>query len=78
MNLDILPYDEQRLELGAFHIEEPTGNDTVDISHIELIVVPAVHSTARETASAEAKDTTIVCLPDQRRQKSVWVTNSSS
>ncbi len=42
VNLDILPYDEQRLELGAFHIEEPTGNDTVDISHIELIVVPAV------------------------------------
>lgn len=42
VNLDILPYDEQRLELGAFHIEEPTGNDTVDIDHIELIVVPAV------------------------------------
>lgn len=42
VNLDILPYEEQRLELGAFHIEEPTGNDTVDHTEIELIVVPAV------------------------------------
>ncbi|MBD5176512.1 MAG: 5-formyltetrahydrofolate cyclo-ligase [Bacteroidales bacterium] len=42
VNLDILPYDESRLELGSFHIEEPTGNDTVDADEIELIVVPAV------------------------------------
>lgn len=42
VNLDILPYEESRLELGAFHIEEPTGNDTVDPSEIELVVVPAV------------------------------------
>lgn len=42
VNLDILPYDQSRLELGAFHIEEPTGEDTVDSSEIELIVVPAV------------------------------------
>lgn len=42
VNLDILPYDESRLELGSFHIEEPTGNGTVDPSEIELIVVPAV------------------------------------
>lgn len=42
VNLEILPYDESRLELGAFHIEEPTGNDTVDPSELELIVVPAV------------------------------------
>lgn len=42
VNLDILPYDESRLELGSFHIEEPTGNDTVDVDEIELIVVPAV------------------------------------
>lgn len=42
VNLDILPYDESRLELGSFHIEEPTGNDTVDPDEIELIVVPAV------------------------------------
>lgn len=42
VNLEILPYDESRLELGSFHIEEPTGNDTVDPSEIELVVVPAV------------------------------------
>lgn len=42
VNLDILPYDESRLELGSFHIEEPTGTDTVDADEIELIVVPAV------------------------------------
>lgn len=42
VNLDILPYDETRLELGSFHIEEPTGNDTLDPAEIELVVVPAV------------------------------------
>lgn len=42
VNLDILPYDEQRLALGSFHIEEPTGNDTVSMEEIELVVVPAV------------------------------------
>lgn len=42
VDLEILPYDESRLELGSFHIEEPTGNDTIDVEEIELIVVPAV------------------------------------
>lgn len=42
VNLEILPYNESRLELGAFHIEEPTGEETVDIAEIELVVVPAV------------------------------------
>lgn len=42
VNLEILPYDRSRLALGAFHIEEPQGDDTADISSIELIVVPAV------------------------------------
>ena len=42
VNLDILPYDESKLELGAFHIEEPTGNETVSPEDIELIIVPAV------------------------------------
>ena len=42
VNLDILPYEESRLELGSFHIEEPTGDDTVDVDDIELMVVPAV------------------------------------
>lgn len=42
VNLEILPYDESRLELGSFHIEEPTGCNTVNPSEIELIIVPAV------------------------------------
>ncbi|MDE5791116.1 MAG: 5-formyltetrahydrofolate cyclo-ligase [Muribaculaceae bacterium] len=42
VNLEILPYDESRLELGAFHIEEPTGNNTVPAEEIELVIVPAV------------------------------------
>lgn len=42
VNLDILPYDESRLELGSFHIEEPTGQATVSADDIELIVVPGV------------------------------------
>jgi 5-formyltetrahydrofolate cyclo-ligase len=42
VNLDILPYDQSRLALGAFQIEEPQGDDTVDIAKIEMIVVPAI------------------------------------
>lgn len=42
VNLEILPYEESKLELGSFHIEEPTGDNVVDPSEIELIVVPAV------------------------------------
>lgn len=42
LNLEILPYEQSRMALGAFHIEEPTGDDTADISQIELVVVPAV------------------------------------
>lgn len=42
VNLEILPYNESRLELGAFHIEEPTGSDTVDADEIEMVVVPGV------------------------------------
>lgn len=42
VNLDILPYDRSRLQLGAFQIEEPQGDDTADISDIEMIIVPGV------------------------------------
>lgn len=42
VNLEILPYDESRLELGAFHIEEPTGDTLTDPDEIELMVIPAV------------------------------------
>ena len=42
VNLEILPYDESRLSLGSFHIEEPTGTDTSSVDEMEMIVVPAV------------------------------------
>lgn len=42
VDLEVLPYEESRLELGSFHIEEPTGKDVTDPSEIELVVVPAV------------------------------------
>ncbi len=42
VNLEVLPYDRSRLQYGAFHIEEPVGNDIENIDNIEMIVVPAV------------------------------------
>lgn len=42
LNLEILPYDRSKMALGAFHIEEPQGDETADISQIEMVVVPAV------------------------------------
>lgn len=42
VNLEILPYDASRLELGAFHIEEPIGDEIIDPDAIELMVIPAV------------------------------------
>lgn len=42
VDLDILPYDKTRLRLGAFHIEEPDGDDVRPVSTIDLVVVPGV------------------------------------
>lgn len=42
VNLDILPYNQSRLELGAFHIEEPIGDELIDPDNIELMIIPAV------------------------------------
>lgn len=42
VNLEILPYDESRLEIGSFHIEEPKGDDIYPVEEIELIIVPGV------------------------------------
>lgn len=42
VDLEVLPYEESRLELGSFHIEEPTGNDITNPEEIELVVVPGV------------------------------------
>lgn len=42
LNLEILPYSKSRMHLGAFNIEEPDGDDTTDMSQIDMVVVPAV------------------------------------
>lgn len=42
LDLEVLPYDRTRMHLGAFHIEEPDGDETADIDDIDLIVVPGV------------------------------------
>lgn len=42
LDLEILPYERSRMHLGAFRIEEPDGDDTVDIDDIDLVIVPAV------------------------------------
>lgn len=42
VNLDILPFNQSTLSLGAFHIEEPQGNNTVSMDQIEMVVVPAM------------------------------------
>ena len=42
LDLEILPYNRSHMHLGAFHIEEPDGDDTVDISDIDLVIVPGV------------------------------------
>ncbi|MDE6404002.1 MAG: 5-formyltetrahydrofolate cyclo-ligase [Muribaculaceae bacterium] len=42
VDLDVLPYDRAHMHLGAFRIEEPDGDDTVDVDTLDLIIVPAV------------------------------------
>lgn len=42
MNLDILPYERTALKVGAFHIEEPEGDDICNPAEMDMIVVPAV------------------------------------
>jgi len=42
LDLEVLPYESTSMQSGAFHIEEPTGNDVADASAMEMIVVPAV------------------------------------
>lgn len=42
LDLEILPYERSRMHLGSFRIEEPDGDDTIDIDDIDLVIVPAV------------------------------------
>lgn len=42
VDLEILPYRRSHTHLGAFHIEEPDGDDLADVADMDLIIVPAV------------------------------------
>lgn len=42
VNLELLPYDESRLEIGSFHIEEPKGDAVYPVEEIELMIIPGV------------------------------------
>ena len=42
LDLDILPYSRTHTHLGAFHIEEPDGDDTADVAEVDVIIVQAV------------------------------------
>lgn len=41
-NLEILAYDDKKLSIGSFNIEEPIGDDIIEPHLIDLIIVPAV------------------------------------
>ncbi len=69
VNLDILPYDRTKRALGSFHIEEPQGNDTVDVSEIELVVVPAVAYDRRGNRVGRGKGFYDRLLADTRATK---------
>lgn len=42
IDLDILPYDRTRMHVGAFRIEEPTGDNIASPDTMDLVIVPAV------------------------------------
>lgn len=41
-NLEILAYNDSKLSIGSFNIEEPIGNEIIEPHSIDLIIVPAV------------------------------------
>ncbi len=55
--------------MGAFHIEEPQGDDTADIGEIELIVVPAVAYDRRGNRVGRGKGYYDRLLRDSRATK---------
>lgn len=69
VNLDILPYDRSQMAMGAFHIEEPQGDETADIRHIELIIVPAVAYDRRGNRVGRGKGYYDRLLADSRATK---------
>lgn len=42
LDLELLPFERTRMQMGAFRIEEPTGDDVTDPGCMEMIIVPAV------------------------------------
>lgn len=42
LNLEILPYEKTSLQVGAFRIEEPLGDELTNPEEMELVIVPAV------------------------------------
>lgn len=40
--LEILKYQRESMSIGAFNIEEPIGNELINLSEIDLIIVPGV------------------------------------
>ena len=42
VNLEILPYEQSELRLGAFQIEEPQGDSIVNMDSIDAVIVPSV------------------------------------
>lgn len=40
--LDILPYHSDEISIGAYNIQEPTGNEPISPRIIDLIIVPGV------------------------------------
>lgn len=69
VNLEILPYEESRLELGSFHIEEPTGEEVADPSTIELVIVPAVAYDSKGNRLGRGKGYYDRLLPSTRATK---------
>lgn len=41
-DLEILPYDSDNLQEGAFRISEPTGDNITDPCKIDTVIIPAV------------------------------------
>lgn len=69
VNLEILPYESTSLKLGAFRIEEPTGDDLTDPAEIELVIVPAVAYDRRGNRVGRGKGYYDRLLPQTRAYK---------
>lgn len=69
VNLDILPFEPESLEEGAYHIMEPVGADVTPLSDIEMIIVPAVAYDVRGNRVGRGKGFYDRLLADARALK---------